>query len=35
MFEKLKSRITASLRKEFNRKEQKLLDDIALRMDIR
>jgi flagellar export protein FliJ len=33
MFEKLKSRITASLRKSFNRRQQKLLDDIALRID--
>jgi flagellar export protein FliJ len=33
MFEKLKSKIMASLRKSFNRREQKLLDDIALRID--
>jgi len=33
MFEKLKSRMAAGLKKSFNRRQQKLLDDIALRID--
>lgn len=35
MFEKLRSRITAGLKRSFNRRQQKLLDDIALRTDAR
>lgn len=35
MFEKLKSRMAAGIKKSFNRRQQKLLDDIALRIDTR
>ncbi|OPY73260.1 MAG: Flagellar FliJ protein [Syntrophorhabdus sp. PtaU1.Bin058] len=35
MFEKLKSKMAASLKKSINRRQQKLLDDIALRIDTR
>jgi flagellar export protein FliJ len=35
MFQKLKSKIAADIKKSFNRTQQKLLDDIALRIDPR
>jgi len=35
MFQKLKSKIAAGIKKSYNRKQQKLLDDIALRVDAR